>query len=671
MSDGLFLIQDFAVILMIAGVAGWCFRRIKMSVIVGFLLTGIIIGPHTPPFALVSDLDRIQAISQLGLVFLMFAVGLRLNLERIRRLGFGVAATTFLGAFLVFQVTILVGQIAGLDRLQSMFLAAMLMVSSSAIIIKSLQESGFLHERFGQKATGITVLEDVVAIVMLAILSSLVGIDDQQQGGIGQTLWLLAGFATIMVAGGMLLLPRILRKVKTPSDADLKSIMVAGMLFLAAVMAARAGFSIALGAFLFGVAIAETSFARTIERSFSGALEMFSAVFFVSIGMLIDITLLWENLLLAVALTVFAIVSRTLAVGGASLIVGSRLREAVQTGLSVTVIGEFSFIIAQLGVMTGALPATYYPLAVGMCILTALTSPLLVRHSEALAAGVESLLPSGTKRRMTSYRETVSNISYVQQKNNLWKMTRPRAVRIGLELVLAAAIMGFSSRIHSYFVERVAESGFHVPGLNMAFWLVISLVVITIMVAAWRTIAALAMLYAEALTLDPSVHQERKRGLLEKGFKTVAFILLLFFVWMFFPVEIFTKNAFLVYLVVLAILVGLLGNHLLRWHSLFQSSLHESLKNSGSSRSHLNPQLARHNQSETDWQMDLIDVTLPDNARCANMTIAETDLRQRFGSSILEIERQGVLIHNPPPDFRLYPGDKLLVFGNEKKHSSN
>jgi CPA2 family monovalent cation:H+ antiporter-2 len=188
---GIYFIQDLAVILIVAGVMGWLCQRVGLSVVVGFLVAGIVVGPHTPPISFVSSPDRIETLAQLGLVFLMFSIGMRLSVRKLRRLGLSLLIAAMGGAVLIYYLTRLLGAALGWSTIESLFLAGMLMVSSSAIISKILQETGNTHERSGQLAMGISVLEDVVAVVMLTVLNSYIqlgGSAAKSASSIGETL---------------------------------------------------------------------------------------------------------------------------------------------------------------------------------------------------------------------------------------------------------------------------------------------------------------------------------------------------------------------------------------------------------------------------------------------------------------------------------------------------
>src|SRR6478736_4823606 len=337
---GIDFIKDLAVVMLVAGLVGWACHRVGLSAVVGYLVAGMVIGPHTPPFSLVSDIASIETLAQVGLIYLMFSIGMGLSLRKLRRLGLSLVLATFTGAIVMYNLTRVVGGVMGWSAVQTAFVAAMVMVSSSAIISKVLQDIGAMHEKTGQMAMGVAVLEDVVAIVMLAILNSLVQIGDAKVS-IWLTLGLLGAFIALAGIGGMLVVPWLLRKLSLSAGEELPTIVVAGLLFVLAFLAERAGFSLALGAFMLGAIVAETPHKTQIGRAFEGMRDIFSAVFFVSIGMLIDLHAVADSWLLILGVAAFVLVGRPLAITTGMLLIGGSTRESLRVGLSVTALGEF------------------------------------------------------------------------------------------------------------------------------------------------------------------------------------------------------------------------------------------------------------------------------------------------------------------------------------------
>ena len=225
---GIDFIQDLAVVMLVAGLVGWACHRLGLSVVVGYLVAGVLIGPHTPPFSLVTDQDRIETLAQVGLIFLMFSIGMGLSLRKLRQLGLSLVLATFTGAVVMYNLTRVVGTSLGWSPVETAFLAAMLMVSSSAIISKILLETGATHEKTGQMAMGVSMLEDVVAIVMLTILNSLVSIGGAQSASLGMTLGLLSAFIALAGVGGLLLVPWLLKKM-SPSAGKITARLTKGI----------------------------------------------------------------------------------------------------------------------------------------------------------------------------------------------------------------------------------------------------------------------------------------------------------------------------------------------------------------------------------------------------------------------------------------------------------
>jgi monovalent cation:H+ antiporter-2, CPA2 family len=656
--QGIDFIQDLAVILAAAGILGWACQRIGLSVVVGFIAAGILVGPHTPPFAFVTDALRIEMAAQVGIVFLMFSIGLRLSLRRLRRLGLSLFVAVFAGAGIVYYLTRSFGAVAGFGGTESLFLAAMFMVSSSAIISKVLAETGATHERAGQLAMGVTVLEDVVAVVMLTILNSVV-----QFGGMGrgpkltETLGMFGAFVVLAVIAGLLLVPWLLRRMSIAVGEELQTLGMAGLLFGLAMVAERAGYSLALGAFLLGTIVAETPHRHQIERTFGGMRDVFSAVFFVAIGMQIDVSLLGGAWLLILAASAFTLVARTLAVSTGLVLIGKPPREAVQTGLLVTPIGEFSFIIAQIGVVAAVVPEQFYPLAVGVCLVTTLLAPVLTRRAEPLSGWVLARQPGWVESGIRDYHGWLKRLQQQSKRNLLWQLSRKRFVQIGVGMLFVTGLLVFSRQLFEVVRPWLRLEG---QVATVVFWVMLTLIVIAPLVAIWRNISALALLYAQVST-QGHPRAARLAQLVEVGLKNTAILIL--YVWLssFLPATGGGRWLLPATLVAAALAVLLLRKRLIRWHSEMEVGLYDVLEG-GDSR--LQGSTAPWLRTQAEWDLHVVECVLPDLANVQGKRIAELDLRARFGCTVVGIERQGFMISLPVPETVLYPRDKVLLLGN-------
>lgn len=664
--DGINFIQDLAVVLLAAAVAGSICRRVGLSVIVGYLLAGMVVGPYTPPFSLVLDVARIEMLSQIGLIFLMFAIGLGLSLTRLRLMGASTFIATGLGAFFVLNLTQLLGLAIGWTSQQSLFTAAMFMVSSSAVIAKVVHDLKLEHERPGQLALTITVLEDVVAVVMLAILGSLAAGSSQAATGLVGLLGSLSAFVVLLVMAGLFLVPRLLRRLEARADPELQTIAVAGVLLLMALLAVRAGYSLALGAFLLGAIVAEMPQSRGIGRAFAGLRDIFSSVFFVSIGMMIDVRMLAEVWAWILGLGAFTLISRTVATSFALTLVGTPHREALRAGLALTPLGEFTFVIAQLGVASAVMPKAFYPVAVGVSLLTVLISPVLNRHAEGILAFVDRIEPRWLTRLLITYRDWLSQISSVSG-GQWWQLSKRRLVQIALEALFVTGLLIFSERILAEIQASGWLAGFAPGRVILSFWIIMGLVVIIPLIAIWRNLAAVGMIFSE----EASRHTRLSAQVIEAAIKVVSAVAMASWLARILPTESLPRWAWLIIAVILAGAVAVFSRRMIYWHSRWEDTLSDVFRTPAASERDLSDSAARAKPSwlatPSDWNINVQECVLPEGAAGGGRTIADLRVRSQFGCSIMEIHRHGSTLIAPEPSQVLYGGDRLLLLGTREQ----
>lgn len=659
---GMEFIRDLAVVMVIAGAVGWICQRVGLSLVVGYLVAGAIIGPFTPPVQLVADLDRVQMLSQLGLVFLIFSIGLDLSFQRLRRLGVSIAVATVVGALLVFYGCRVAGLALGWSNTQSLFVAGMLMVSSSAIISKVLQELNATHKRPGQLALGVTVLEDVVAVVMLTILSTVVQFGGEKSPQITQTLGTLSAFIAALLLISLLFVPRLLLRLTRSGNSEVRTLVVIGLVLSLAWLAARAGYSLALGAFLLGVIVASTPQKPEIKRVVEGIRDMFGAVFFVAMGMLVDFGLLIQAWPLVLGMTVFALVFRPLASAFGLVLGGNSMRDSVRAGLALAPLGEFSFITAQMGVAAGLIPDTFFPMAVGASLLTTLAGPTLIRRSDAISAAVERRLPLFAREWIAFYDSWLKRLGQHQQRSVVWRLTGWRLAQTAVQILSVSALILFVAPVYRR-IERVVGDDWLFPnGLPILFWSIYGLVLLAPLVAIWRNTEALAMIYAESATRGTARHRAL-RPVLQTALKTVTMAMLVIWLLVLLP---FGQSLVWVSVAVagiLGLLAAVFWRRLVRWHSRMEIELQTQLKSALGSDAGSNLSQALRERQE-DWELQAAEFVVPDFAECAGRKIGELALRTRFGCSIASIDRQGFSISNPSSGTGIYPRDQLLLIGS-------
>ncbi|MGA7725792.1 MAG: cation:proton antiporter [Opitutaceae bacterium] len=659
---GILFIQDLAIILAVAGAVSWLCQRIGLSTVVGFLAAGILVGPGMPYLSLVSDIAGIQTLAQLGLVFLMFSIGLRLSLRRLRRMGLPLAAAVFLGATAMYYLSRLLSAALGWSSTEGLFLAGILMISSSSIIGKILHETGLNHERAGQLAIGVSVLEDVVAVAMLALLESVVqlgGVGASSASAMGITLLHLGAFVAMIGVAGLILIPWLLKRMSVSMDEELQTLGLAALLFGLAMLAQRAGYSLALGSFLLGIIVAETPHRHQVERTFVGMRDVFSAVFFVAIGMQIDVHELVGSAGLIAGVAAFTLLARPMAITTGLWMVGTPPRDSIRAGLMAAPIGEFSFVIAQLGVGAAVVPSRFYPLAVGVSLLTTLITPAIARRSDAVALAIVSRQPGWLGDLLRIYQDWLDRFMRQRKRSTLWQLSRKRFVQIGIEMLFVSGVIVFSRDLYTAVEGWLGRDWMFPNGAQVGFWTVLAFAVLAPLVAIWRNASALALLFAQVSTAN---HPRGKQiaPLVEAGLKVgIAGVLT---VWLIAVVPAETTARWLLLASALAAALGviLLRRRLIYWHCVLEVELKNTIEVSETKMTSTTaPWLGRH----PDWDLHMIDCTLPDLADCQGRTIADLDLRARFGCSVVGIERQGFMIPLPPPESVLYPRDKVLLMG--------
>jgi CPA2 family monovalent cation:H+ antiporter-2 len=660
MEHGINFIQDFAVVLLVAGAVGWVCQWMKLSVVVGYLLAGVLVGPFTPPFSLVKDGGSIETLAQVGLVFLMFSIGLKLSVRRLRRLGFVLLGGVFASAAVVYCLTRLGGMMLGWNGTESLFLAAMLMVSSSSIIGKILHDTGCTHERAGQLAMGISVLEDVVAVVMLTLLNSLVQFGGVGQGvDLGQTLGTFGAFVVLAGIGGLLIVPWLLKKLSISAGEELQTVTLAGLLFGLALLAQKAGYSLALGAFLLGTIVAETPHRTQVERTFEGMREVFTAVFFVAIGMQIDVRLIGEWWLLIVGVAVFTVIVRAFATTAGLALIGTSVKDSMQAGMMTTPIGEFSFIIAQLGVAAQVLPQRFYPMAVGVSLLTTLAAPLMTKHSEKISVWALSRRPGWLRAWHSYYYTWIERLRARQKRNLLWQLSKKRLIQIAVEMLLVSGLLVFSEPLFVMVEKWLGHNWLFPHGPTVLFWTAMTLVLLAPLVAIWRNISALCLLYAQ-VSVTGHPQGRRMAPIVEWAFRSVAGAGLALWIFTLLPAAAGIKWLLLASVLLAGVGILILRRKLIYWHSELEVGLQGALTGTSNAVMETNaPWLNPHRE----WKLSVSDCVLPDLADCTGKRIAELALRSRFGATVVGIDRQGCLIPLPGPDTVLYPRDKILLIG--------
>src|SRR5688500_10866503 len=389
-------LADLAIIMIVAGLVTIVFHRLRQPVVLGYIIAGLIFGPYSPPCKLVTnEHNSIDSLAQIGIVFLMFSLGLHFSLRKLARVGATAVIAATLEIVLMVLVGYQIGRMFGWSGMDSLFLGAMLSISSTTIIVKALADLGRAKERFAELIFGILIVEDILAIAMIALLSSIAMTQTLALAAVLTTLLKLVIFLAVVLVLGLLIVPPLLRYVARFKSNEMLLIAALGLCFGVSLVAVKIGYSVALGAFLIGAIVAEAREAGKIETLIEPVRDMFSAVFFVAVGMMIDPKIMAPHWLPIVVITVAVVVGKVVACGIGTFLAGHDTRTSLRVGMGLAQIGEFSFIIAQLGLSLGVTKDYLYPIAVTVSALTTLLTPYLIQASDPLVNMLERRRAAG------------------------------------------------------------------------------------------------------------------------------------------------------------------------------------------------------------------------------------------------------------------------------------
>ena len=384
-------LRALTIVLCVAAVTTVVFQRLHQPVVLGYIIAGLIVGPHVP-IPLVADSATVQTLSELGVILLMFSLGLEFSLRKLVQVGPRAGLTAVLQSSIMVWLGFLTGRLFGWTSLESLFAGAIIAISSTTIIAKVFDEQG-ITGKLRQLVVGVLIVEDLIAILLMAVLTGLASGSGLSAGPLAMTVGRLAAFLIGLVAVGLLVVPRTIRAVTRLKRRETTLVACIGICFAVALLAQEFGYSVALGAFIAGSLVAESGEEKQVEPLIEPVRDMFAAVFFVSVGMLIDPLQIARHWPAVVVLTAVVVIGKVFGVSLGAFLTGNSLRTSVQAGMSLAQIGEFSFIIAALGLSLKATREFLFPVAVAVSALTTLVTPWLIRASPPVAKWVDRKLP--------------------------------------------------------------------------------------------------------------------------------------------------------------------------------------------------------------------------------------------------------------------------------------
>lgn len=654
-------LQDLAVVMIIAAIVTVVFRRLKQPVVLGYILAGVIIGKHTPPFVLITDENTVKTLSELGVIFLMFSLGLEFSLRKLRAVG----STALIAAVLEILVMVWAGYQLGLafgwNKMDSIFLGAILSISSTTIIIKALEELGKTKDRFAGLIFGILIVEDLLAIVMLALLSGYATTGSMAAGDIGYTVLKLGAFLGALLVGGLILVPRLLNWVAKFKSNETLLICVLGLCFGVSLLAVKLGYSVALGAFLIGAIIAEARQIVKIEALTHPVRDLFSAVFFVSIGMLIDPHLLLKYAGPILIITAVVVIGKVAACSFGAFICGNERRDSLRVGMGLAQIGEFSFIIAALGLQLKVTSDFIYPIAVAVSALTTLLTPYLIRASDSVVAWFERKAPRRLSAKLDAYTRWVGDVGQSRRGSMAGTLLRKWAWHIALNFLLVAGVFITAAALRGRAMAWWPTAPGGDDGVKAMLWLAAMFLSLPMLIASVRKLEAMAMLISETSVTRAAGGEatDAYRGVIRN---TILFAGCAGFVLLLIVLSSAILPSWKVLIgaaVIIAIAYFLLRRSFTRLYSKAQAALFETFAQPPPSHQPESSTVIPAMMREAKLKV----VVLEESSPGAGKLIVELRLRTETGASIVGIERAGENIINPGPDEELRASDRVLLLG--------
>lgn len=654
------LVQDLALILVVAGFVTLIFKKLKQPLVLGYIVAGFLVSPHMPYTMSVVDQGDIQTWADIGVIFLLFSLGLDFSIKKILKMGASpiIAACTIIFSMMV--LGIIVGHSFGWKEMDCIFLGGMVAMSSTTIIYKAFSDMGLTQQGFASTVMSVLILEDILAIVMMVMLSTVASGNSPDGVQLLGSIMKIGFFLVLWFVVGLFAIPLFLRSVRKILNSETLLIVSLGFCCLMAVISTQVGFSAAFGAFVMGSILAETVEADKIIRLVDPVKNLFGAIFFVSVGMLVKPDVIVQYAIPILLLVITILVGQALFGTLGYLLGGQTLKNAMRCGFSMAQVGEFAFIIATLGKSLGVISEFLYPVVVAVSVITTFLTPYMIRAAEPCYNILIKHLPKRWVRRLTHIQ--TNNAGESASTNNLWKVLMKKMIFNTLIYgILSAAVIAimFSAALPICRNLSIKWTGSHWIGNAVCGFLTI------LFIAPFLRSIVMKQNHSEAFK---ALWTDRRINRLPLTATILARVLIaLSFIFYICNYLTRFKNALMI-----AVAVGLLILMLLsRWlkkrsitlERLFIQNL-QSRDIEAQKQGKKKPLFADH---LIDRDIHIANLELPDDSLWAGKTLYSLKLRNRFGVHISSILRGSKHINIPNGGTILFPGDKLQAIGNDEQ----
>lgn len=653
------LIEDLALILVAAATTTLLFRKIKQPLVLGYIIAGFLVGPHLSLTPTVVDITNVKTLADIGVIFLLFSLGLEFSFKKLMRVGGSASVTAFVEIIFITITGYFTGKWMGWSTMDSLFLGGMLASSSTTIIIKAFDELAIKTKQYARIVFGVLVVEDIVVILLMVLLST-VAVTKQFEGTeMLFTVAKLLFFLLLWFIAGIFLLPSFLRYAKSLLDEETLLILSIGLCLGMVVIATQVGFSAELGAFIMGSILAETTKAEKVEHLIKPVKDLFGAIFFVSVGMLIDPVTIIEYRWPVFCVTMLTLFGKLFSTTLGAILSGQPLKQSVQVGMSMAQIGEFAFIVAALGLSLGVTSDFLFPVAVGASAITTFTTPYMIRYSPAFYEVIVKLIPSKWLDAISNYSSSTQKIQAESNWKSVIKSYANIAITNGIVLL---ALMLLSINFFLPFLEETIGSEI----LRSIIALLVSFGFAAPFLWAFMAKRPNNLGYKE-LWLD----KKYSRGplfVLEITRVVIGLLILGFWVDRLFSGTVAILIAVPVIIIVLVLFSQKIQRFYQRLEGRFLTNLNAREIAEGESGSeHL---ISKHFSPSSDlspWDAHMVDLEVKQNADYIGKTLEELAWRETYGINIAYIKRGDKLIYAPSRDSKLLPFDSVGIIATDEQ----
>ena len=649
------LINDLALILIVASTVTLLFKKLKQPLVLGYIMAGFIVSPHMPYTMSVMDTVDIKTWADIGVMFLLFSLGLDFSFKKIIKMGITPVITTLTIIFAMMTLGIVVGHAFDWKRMDCIFLGGMLAMSSTTIIYKAFTDMGLRQQKFAQPVMSVLILEDILAIVMMVMLSAIASGNNPDSGEMIGSVVKIGFFLVLWFVVGIFAVPWFLRSTRKLVNNETLLIVSLGLCCLMAVVSTKVGFSSAFGAFVMGSILAETIEAAKIEKLVAPVKDLFGAVFFVSVGMLVDPKIIVEYAIPIGVLVLTILIGQSIFGTFGFLIGGQSLKSAMRCGFSMAQIGEFSFIIASLGLSLHVTGEFLYPVVVAVSVITTFLTPYMIRLSVPSYNVLERHLPKTWVRALNNI--TLSHPSSAPKSN--WHSLIAQMARITLIYsILSVATIALMFTFFLPFIRRM------MPGMH--WWANGICGVLTVMFIAP---------FLRAIVMKKN-HSEEFRALWNDSrsnrmplLVTILVRLIIASAFVFYICNFLTRftNALMMTIAVAVVGIMILSRGLKKQSIKMERMFVQNLRSRDIEQQVLGLKKPLYEGHLLDRDIHISEIEIPENSTWAGLCLADLRLSNRFGIHVSSILRGHRRINIPGGDDIVFPGDKLQVIGSDSQ----